>query len=90
MSAERDVSAAEAPDARVSFDEKAQTAYVTDAPPNPDDPAAPSREVSSKRQRISDLVTIIAAGAGLASDGYQNNLMQVMLIATYWTSNGLH
>jgi hypothetical protein len=46
-----------------------ESAYVTAAPPNPEDPAAPSTEVSSKRQRISDLVTIIAAGAGLASDG---------------------
>ena len=35
-----------------------------------EDRAAPSPEVSSKRQRLSDLVTIIAAGAGLASDGY--------------------
>ncbi|KAJ9137215.1 Metabolite transport protein GIT1 [Coniochaeta hoffmannii] len=78
MSAGRDVSAVEAPDASVNFEEKAHTSYVTDAPPNPDDPAAPSQEVSSKRQRISDLVTIIAAGAGLASDGYQNNLMTML------------
>jgi hypothetical protein len=70
MSAERDVSAVEAPDAGFGDKEKPQTAYVTDAPPNPEDPAAPSKEVSSKRQKISDLVTIIAAGAGLASDGY--------------------
>ncbi|KAI0154580.1 major facilitator superfamily domain-containing protein [Xylariaceae sp. FL1272] len=43
--------------------------------PNPDDPEAPSREVSSKRQRLSDLFTIFCAGFALISDGYQNNLM---------------
>jgi hypothetical protein len=44
-------------------------------PPNPDDPEAPSRQVSSTRQRISDIFTIICAGFALISDGYQNNLM---------------
>lgn len=34
------------------------------------DPAAPSAQVSGKRQSLSDFFTIIAAGAGLASDGY--------------------
>jgi hypothetical protein len=77
MSVHRDVSAVDASDASGSYDDKAQATYVADTPPNPEDPAAPSKEVSSKRQRISDLVTIIAAGAGLASDGYQNNLMHV-------------
>ncbi|KAH8647161.1 major facilitator superfamily domain-containing protein [Xylariales sp. PMI_506] len=35
-------------------------------------------QVSSTRQKISDLFTIIAAGAGLASDGYHNNLMTML------------
>ncbi|KAF3020678.1 Plasma membrane permease, mediates uptake of glycerophosphoinositol and glycerophosphocholine [Neopestalotiopsis sp. 37M] len=42
------------------------------------DPAAPSAQVTGKRQKLSDLFTIIAAGAGLASDGYQNNLMTML------------
>jgi len=42
---------------------------------NPEDPAAPSKEVTSKRQSLSDLFTIFAAGAALISDGYQNSLM---------------
>ncbi|MCJ1420962.1 Plasma membrane permease, mediates uptake of glycerophosphoinositol and glycerophosphocholine [Xylographa parallela] len=41
----------------------------------PEDPAAPSRQVSSRRQRLSDLFTIFCAGFALISDGYQNNLM---------------
>lgn len=40
---------------------------------NPTDPAAPSREVSSARQRISDIFTIFCAGFALISDGYQVN-----------------
>ncbi|KAK3175293.1 Plasma membrane permease, mediates uptake of glycerophosphoinositol and glycerophosphocholine [Lepraria neglecta] len=40
-----------------------------------EDPAAPSREVSSKRQSLSDLFTIFCSGFALISDGYQNNLM---------------
>ena len=43
--------------------------------PNPEDPAAPSKEVSSKRQSLSDLFTIFCAGFALISDGYQNSLM---------------
>ncbi|KAF2008895.1 MFS general substrate transporter [Aaosphaeria arxii CBS 175.79] len=40
---------------------------------------APSQtQALTRRQRISDLFTIIAAGAGLASDGYQNNLMTML------------
>ncbi|KAJ5235381.1 Glycerophosphoinositol permease 1 [Penicillium citrinum] len=35
----------------------------------------PSREVSRKRQSLSDLFTIFASGFALISDGYQNNLM---------------
>lgn len=72
MSAEREVGVIEASDASLGNEkEKPATSYVADvAPPKPEDPAAPSKEVSSKRQQISDLVTIIAAGAGLASDGY--------------------
>jgi MFS family permease len=55
-------------------------------PPNPDDPEAPSREVSSGRQRLSDIFTIFCAGFALISDGYQNNLMtmtNVVLKAEY-------
>ena len=51
-----------------------------------EDPAAPSREVSSTRQRLSDLFTIFCSGFALISDGYQNNLMtmtNVVLKAEY-------
>ena len=41
----------------------------------PDDPNAPSAEVSSKKQSLSDIFTIFAAGAALVSDGYFNNIM---------------
>ncbi|MCJ1395630.1 hypothetical protein MMC18_008516 [Xylographa bjoerkii] len=41
----------------------------------PEDPGAPSKLVSSRRQRLSDLFTIFCAGFALISDGYQNNLM---------------
>lgn len=41
-----------------------------------DDPAAPSTKVSGSRQRISDIFTIIAAGAGLASDGYVSHQLE--------------
>ena len=44
----------------------------------PEDPKAPSKEVSSARQRISNIFTIIAAGAALFSDGYFNNLMTMV------------
>ena len=53
---------------------------------NPEDPAAPSRQVSSRRQRLSDVFSIFAAGFALISDGYQNNLMtmtNVVLKAEY-------
>ena len=53
---------------------------------NPEDPQAPSNEVSSTRQRLSDLFTIACAGFALISDGYQNNLMtmtNVVLKAEY-------
>lgn len=46
--------------------------------PNPEDPAAPSREVSSKKQSLSDIFTILCAGFALISDGYQNSLMLVL------------
>ncbi|OBT89443.1 hypothetical protein VE02_02025 [Pseudogymnoascus sp. 03VT05] len=36
---------------------------------------APSAQVSARRQRMSDLFTIICSGFALISDGYQNNLM---------------
>ena len=42
---------------------------------DPEDPAAPSKDVSSKKQSLSDLFTIFCAGAALISDGYQNSLM---------------
>lgn len=42
------------------------------------DPAAPSRNVSSARQRISDLFTILCAGCALISDGYANSLMTMI------------
>lgn len=51
-----------------------------------EDPAAPSRDVSSKRQSLSDLFTIFCSGFALISDGYQNNLMtmtNVVLKAEY-------
>lgn len=34
-----------------------------------------TQDVMRRRQRISDLFTILCAGAALISDGYQNNLM---------------
>ena len=40
-----------------------------------DDPTAPSKEVSSRKQKFSDIFTIFCAGFALISDGYQNNLM---------------
>lgn len=43
-----------------------------------DDPTAPSHGVSSKRQRISDLFTILCAGCALISDGYANSLMTLI------------
>lgn len=46
--------------------------------PNPEDPTAPSKEVSSKKQSLSDLFTIFCAGAALISDGYQNSLMTMV------------
>lgn len=42
------------------------------------DPTAPSEVVSSKRQRISDLFTILCAGCALISDGYANSLMTLI------------
>ena len=52
----------------------------------PEDPSAPSKDVSPKRQRLSDIFTISAAGFALISDGYFNNLMtmvNVVLKAEY-------
>ncbi|CAD6590369.1 MAG: Plasma membrane permease, mediates uptake of glycerophosphoinositol and glycerophosphocholine [Alectoria sarmentosa] len=51
-----------------------------------EDPTAPSKEISSKRQSLSDLFTIFCSGFALISDGYQNNLMtmtNVVLKAEY-------
>ena len=48
---------------------------ITANDPNPSDPAAPSKDVTSARQRFSDLFTIFCAGFALISDGYQNSLM---------------
>ena len=57
-----------APSPPQTVDEKAPEVFEVD-------PAAPSAEVTSKRQSLSDLFTIFCAGAALISDGYQNNLM---------------
>ena len=43
-----------------------------------DDPTAPSYAVPSRKQRISDLFTIIASGCALISDGYANSLMTLI------------
>ena len=51
-----------------------------------DDPTAPSRALGSKRQRISDLWTILCAGCALISDGYANSfitLINVVLRVQY-------
>jgi hypothetical protein len=51
-------------------------------------PIVPSEVVSSKKQRISDLWTILCAGCALISDGYANSLMtliNVVLKAQYPT-----
>lgn len=53
---------------------------------NVEDPPAPSKEVSAKRQSTSDIWTIFCAGFALISDGYQNSLMtmtNVVLKAEY-------
>ena len=66
-----------------SKDRSPDGAFVSNA----EDPAAPSREVSSKKQSLSDIFTIFCAGAALVSDGYQNNLMLVeMLLFAYRSS----
>jgi len=51
------------------------TSVKDETVPNPADPAAPSVQVSSKRQSLSDIFTIFCAGFALISDGYQNSLM---------------
>ena len=56
-------------------DSKTAVAGAPGAVPVPSDPAAPSKDVSSKKQRLSDLFTIFCSGFALISDGYQNNLM---------------
>lgn len=43
-----------------------------------DDPSAPSQTVSSRKQRLSDLFTILCAGCALISDGYANSLMTLI------------
>lgn len=65
-----------------------ELAFV-EAHPNPEDPTAPSNEVSSKKQSLSDIFTIICSGFALISDGYQNNLMYVSYICTeyLWSGN---
>lgn len=60
-------------DERAEIDSRPQSATPTSLAQI--DPDAPSPEVSSKKQSLSDLFTIICAGAALISDGYQNNLM---------------
>ena len=53
-----------------------------------EDPAAPSAQVSSKRQSLSDVFTIFCAGFALISDGYQNNLMCVTIEDTMAYKSG--
>lgn len=63
---------------------KVVQASSVDVPAN--DPAAPSKEISSKKQKFSDIFTIFAAGFALIADGYQNSLMtmiNVVLKAQY-------
>lgn len=43
-----------------------------------DDPDAPSYAVSSRKQRMSDIFTIICSGCALISDGYANSLMTLI------------
>lgn len=43
-----------------------------------DDPSAPSEYVGSRRQRVSDLWTILCSGCALISDGYANSLMTLI------------
>ncbi|KIV98135.1 hypothetical protein PV10_01815 [Exophiala mesophila] len=43
-----------------------------------DDPSAPSQYVGSRRQRVSDLWTILCSGCALISDGYANSLMTLI------------
>jgi hypothetical protein len=46
---------------------------------NPEnDPDAPSYAVPSRKQRLSDLFTILCAGCALISDGYANSLMTLI------------
>lgn len=52
------------------------TRSSTDVPAN--DPDAPSQVTSSRRQRMSDLWTILCAGCALISDGYANSLMTLI------------
>lgn len=49
--------------------------HVDSSIDNLEDPSAPSKEVSSIKQRMSDIFTIVCSGFALISDGYQNNLM---------------
>ena len=53
---------------------------VADSSSDTADPAAPSKDVTSTRQRLSDIFTIFCAGFALISDGYQNNLMFALSI----------
>ena len=63
----------------------------TQSAPN-NDPTAPSHAISSGKQRISDLFTILCAGCALISDGYANSLMTLINVvlkaqhATQYTS----
>ena len=55
-----------------------QVIHAGSTPVPDDDPSAPSQKVSSTRQRISDLWTILCAGCALISDGYANSLMTMI------------
>lgn len=52
-----------------------QAVFPGSVPVPEDDPKAPSYSVSSRKQRTSDLWTILCAGCALISDGYANSLM---------------
>jgi hypothetical protein len=45
------------------------------------EPGVRTPEVTSKRQSLSDIFTIICAGFALISDGYQNNLMYLFFLS---------
>ncbi|KIN07643.1 hypothetical protein OIDMADRAFT_151345 [Oidiodendron maius Zn] len=51
---------------------------TSEAPVSVAGPNTPSSQVSAKKQSLSDIFTIFAAGAALVSDGYFNNTMTMI------------